>query len=114
MGIARVSTSRVSTSMPHGSFGRPLLIGDFDGQVAACIRQLREAEAIVNFNIIIAAAKGIISHINANLLKESGGNLDLGKKTGLVILHRRNFVKRKATKAARKQPVDFSELKLFS
>ena len=64
------------TSFPHASLGRPLFIGNFDDQVAAYVRQLCEAGGIVNCNIVIAAAKGIISHKNPNLLKEYGGKLD--------------------------------------
>ena len=71
------------TSLPHGSSGRPLLIGkDLDDQVAVYIRKLREAGGIVNCNIVIAAAKGIISHKNPSLLKEHGGTVELGKKEG--------------------------------
>ena len=67
----------------------------------------------MNCNILIAAAKGIISHEIPNLMKEYGGNLDLGKKWAQSFLHCRNFVRKKATKAARKHPVDFPDLKLL-
>ena len=86
------------TSLPSASSGRPLLIGKFDDEVAEYIRNLRLSGGIVNSNILIAAAKGIIAHKNPGLLKDYGGSLDLGKKW--------------ATKAARKLPVDFPELKL--
>ena len=100
------------TSLHHATLGRSLLVGEFDDQVAAYIRQLREAGGVVNCNIVIAAAKGIISHKNPSLLKEYAGHLDLGKQWAQSFLHCRNFVKRKATKAARNLPVDFPKLKL--
>ena len=50
------------TSLPHAALGRPLLIGEFDDQVYEYIKNLRAAGGIVNCNIVIAAAKGIISH----------------------------------------------------
>jgi hypothetical protein len=98
-------------SLPHASLGRPLLIGEFVPQVASYIFQLHEAGGIVNCNIVIAAAKGIISHKNPSLLKDFGGTLELGKKWAQSFLKRRNLVKRKATKATKKLPVDFPELK---
>ena len=112
--LKTLSDADAITSLPHATLGRPLLVGEFDDQVAAYmyVRQLREAGGVVNCNIVIAAAKGIISHKNPSLLKEYGGHLDLGKKWAQSFLHRRNFVKRKATKAARKLPVEFPELKL--
>jgi hypothetical protein len=58
---------------------------------------------VVNRAIVIAAAKGIV---DPALLCEHGGTIQLGKKS------RMNFVKRKATKAARKVPTDFPEIKL--
>lgn len=100
------------TELPNAALGRPLLLGEFDGQVFEYIKQLRAAGGIVNHNIIIAAAKGIISHKRPSLLKEYGGSLDLGKKWAESFLHRRGFVKRKATKAARKLPPDYPALKL--
>ena len=100
------------TSLPSASCGRPLLIGKFDDEVAEYIRNLRLSGGIVNSNILIAAAKGIIAHKNPGLLKDYGGSLELGKKWAESFLIRRGYVKRKATKAARKLPTDFPELKL--
>ena len=100
------------TSLPHATLGRPLLIGEFDDQVYEYIKHLRAAGGIVNCNIVVAAAKGFISHKKPSLLKEHGGSLDLGKKWAESFLVRRGFVKRKATKAARKLPPDYPDLKL--
>uniref|UniRef100_A0A1X7UU83 Uncharacterized protein n=1 Tax=Amphimedon queenslandica TaxID=400682 RepID=A0A1X7UU83_AMPQE len=45
----RTTYTDAITSLPHGSSGRPLLIGkDLDDQVAVYIRKLREAGGIVN------------------------------------------------------------------
>ena len=99
------------TTLPHHALGRPLLIGEFDAQVYEYIKQLRAAGGIVNCNIVVAAAKGIVSHKRPSLLREYGGHIELGKKWAESFLQRRGFVKRKATKAARKLPPDFSELK---
>ena len=99
------------TSLPHATLGRPLLIGEFDDQVYEYVKHLRAAGGIVNCNIV-AAAKGFISHKKPSLLKEHGGSLDLGKKWAESFLVHGGFVKRKATKAARKLPPDYPDLKL--
>ena len=45
-------------------------------------------------------------------MKDYCGSVELGKKWAESFLLRRGYVKRKATKAARKLPTDFPELKL--
>ena len=52
------------TSLSSAAVSRPLLIGKFDDEVAEYIRNLRLSGEIVNSNILIAAAKGIIPHKN--------------------------------------------------
>lgn len=100
------------TSFPDRALGRPLLIGEFDHEVFEYIKQLRAAGGVVNRNIVLAAARGIISHKKPSLLKEHGGTLELGQKWAESFLQRRGFVRRKATKAARKLPPDYPELKV--
>ena len=100
------------TSFPNRSLGRPFLIGEFDDQVFEYIKQLRAAGGIVNRNIVIAAATGIISHKKPSLLKVHGGTLEFSQKWAESFLQHRGFVKRKATKAARKLPPDYAELKV--
>ena len=73
--------------------------------------ELRLAGGIVNRCIVQAAAKAIIAHKNAALLKEHGGPIEIGIKWTESFLRRRGYVKRKATKAARKLPLDFEDLK---
>ena len=73
---------------------------------------MRLAGGIVNRAIVIAAARGIVEHNNPSLLCEHGGTIQLGKKWADSLMTRMNYAKRKATKAARKVPVDFSEIKL--
>ena len=101
----------VITSLPSSSLGRPLLLGRYDDDVYDYIKCLRRSGGVVNSTIVISAAKGIITHKNPGLLKEYGGSVELGKKWAESFLIRRGYVKRKATKAARKLPPDFSTLK---
>ena len=57
--------------------GRPLMLRDYDQDVSNYIKSLREAGGIVNRSIVVAAAKGILSHKNPGLLKEHGGPICL-------------------------------------
>ena len=101
------------TSLPHATLGRPLLVGsELDADIAEYARSLCLAGGIVNRSVVQAAAKGIISHRNAALLKEHGGPLEIGMKWTESFLRRHGYVKRKATKAARKIPAKLQILNL--
>ena len=93
------------------SRGRPLLLGELDAKVQEYIRKLRLAGGIVTSSIVIASAKGIVYHYNKALLPEHGGNLILSRKWVQSIMTRMGLVKRKATKATRKVPLDFQDVK---
>ena len=49
-------------------------------EVVKYVQCLRKAGDIVNRSIVIAAAKGIVSHWNPSLLKEHSGSIDIGRK----------------------------------
>ena len=83
-----------------------------DRDVASYAQSLRIAGGIVNRSIVVAAAKGIVSHKNPALMKEQGGPIDIGHSWAESFLRRKGYVKRKAPKAARKLPADFPEIKL--
>ena len=100
------------TSLPRADRGRPLMLKGYDQEVALYIKSLHIAGGIVNRSIVIAAARGIVSHRNPGLLKEHGGSIDLGRKWAESFLYCHGYVKRKATKAARKLPPDFPDVKL--
>ena len=100
------------TSSPQAALDRPLLVGsELDADIVEYVRALRLARGIVNRSIVQAAAKGIIAHKNAAPLKEHGGPIEIGIKWTESFLRRRGYVKRKATKAARKLPPNFEDLK---
>ena len=50
------------TCLPRANRGRPLMLGSYDQEVAKYIKSLRIAGGIVNRSIVIAAARGIVSH----------------------------------------------------
>ena len=58
------------------------------------IKKMRESGSVINYNIMIAIAMGIIKANDRTLLKEYGGAIDLGYKLCESISKRMNFVKR--------------------
>ncbi len=95
-----------------GSKGRPTLLPKvIDGMVQQHIKKLRLAGGIVNRKIAIATARGIITHHDRTLLQENGGYISLGRSWSESLFQRMDFVQRKGTKAARKQPNDFPAIK---
>ena len=86
--------------------------GEFDTEIESYIRSIRLARGILNAFIVMTGAKEIITHSKPSLLPEHGGSLDLGKMWAQSFLCWHGYVKRKATKAARKLPADYLDLKL--
>ena len=103
----------VLESLPHRKQGRPLLLGDkIDSMVQAYIRRVHEQGGAVSTQIVIGAARGIMSTLNKTKLKEYGGHVDLNRYWVLSLLPRMNFVLRKATTAKSKYSVEnFAEKK---
>ena len=98
-------------SLPHRARRRPLMLRDYDQDTSRYIKSLREKGGIVNHTIVIATSKSILFHKNPGLLKEHGGPICLSSTWAESFLRRIGYVKRKATKAARKLPDDFPEVK---
>lgn len=98
-------------SLPHKVRGAKTLLGDLDKDVEVYIEGLRKAGGIVNSRICIAAARGILEALKPSLLPEFGGSLVLDKPWAQSFLRRNGFVKRKGTKAARKVPDNFEDIK---
>ena len=53
------------------------MLRDYDQDVSNYIKSLRKEGGVVNRSIVVAAAKGILSHKNPGLLKEHGGPICL-------------------------------------
>ena len=80
---------------------------ELDKQVRDYIGYLRSAGAVVNTSVVIASAKGILMHKDANLLL----GIDLTKGWAKYLLNRMGYVKRKATSKAKVTVANFDELK---
>ena len=87
--------------------GRPKLLGKYDEEVVDYVKKLRATGAIVNKQILIACATGILEHKCRSMLQENGGHIALHRSWAESFLRRIGFVKRKGTKAARKVPANF-------
>jgi hypothetical protein len=97
--------------LPPQQVGRPLQLGKWDGLVVEYIKNIRSAGGIVNRNIVLGAALGIIKTYEPSLLRENGGSLALTPTWACSFLRRLRFVKRKGTKAAKKLPENFEVVK---
>ena len=99
------------TRLEYRLRGRPLLLGKLDANVQEYIRKLRLAGCVINRTIVVAAARGIVEHLQPSLLHEYGGPVEPGRKWAESLMRRMGLVKRKATKAARKVPDDLESVK---
>ena len=110
--LALVKDPAAITALPHLQRGRPKLLNtDIDDHVQSYVRAVRDTGGVINRKIVISAALGITRSLKPSLLPENGGSLELGKPWAESILRRMGFVKRKGTKAARKLPDNFADLK---
>ena len=97
-------------TLPFKKTGRPLMIGEeLDQQVQEYIRYFREPGigAVVNTDVVIATGNRILMSKDANLLS----SVTLTKAWAKYLLHRMNFVKRKATTKAKVNVEHFEEVK---
>lgn len=78
---------------------RTLLPAEIDAKVMEVARNLRLNGAVVNYNVLISIAKGIVSANDRTLLKENGGDIILSYKWCESIFKRMNWSNRKGTTA---------------
>lgn len=99
-------------SMAHAGRGRnPLLGATLDNAVIQHLRAIRSAGGIVSRTVTRSTALGIIRAKKPSLLPSSGGTTLLSDAWCNSIHRRIDFTKRKGTKAAKKLPSNFDELK---
>ncbi len=109
--LDKVKSPEQIKKLPHSSRGRPLKLGEYDDIVKEYVHHLRLAGGIINRSIVIAAARGILSHLAPVRLKEHGGDIEIERSWAQSFLGRLGYVRRKGTKAARKFPANFEEIK---
>ena len=100
------------TILPKKRSGRPFLVpSEIDFRVRRHLTALRDAGGVVNRRITICTGVGVLRALKPSLLPENGGSLVLGRPGAESILRRMDFVKRKGTKAAKKLPENFLQVK---
>ena len=78
------------------------MLGDYDKEVVKYVQCLRKAGGIVNRSIVVAAAKGIVSHWNPSFKRAQWPESSIPP----------SVCETQATKAARKLLADFADIKL--
>lgn len=84
--------------IPSKRRGRPKLLGEYDTQVQQFVKALQQSGTTVTPQVVIAAAEGIVSANNKELLASNGGNVSL-KKTWAVSLMKRVGLRKSRTKS---------------
>ena len=80
--------------------------------VKAYIKSVREAGGSVSSQVVIAAARDILTSLDKTKLQEFGGHIDLTRHWSHSFLTRMNYVQRKGTTAKSKySEVKFAEKK---
>ena len=97
--------------LPAGKAGRPCALGNWDAAVCSVVKNHRLAGSIINRSIVIGIAKGIVKKLDPSKLVENGGHLTFSRAWAYSLLRRMKYVKRKGTKAAKKLPVDFPQIR---
>ena len=66
---------------------------ELDARIKLYIKKMRR-NVVINTSVLMAAAEGIVTHHDANLLAKNGGSIVISKHWARALLTRMNFVKR--------------------
>ena len=86
--------------IPSKRRGRPKLLGDYDTQVQQFVKALQHSGTVVTPQVVIAAAEGIVSANNKELLASNGGNVNLKKTWAVSLMKRVGLRKSRGSKDA--------------
>ena len=84
---------------------------DLDKQVQAYLLELGKVGGVVNREIAIASARGIVRKKDSRVLAENGGHVLLTKDWAYYLLLRMGYVKRKANSKVKITVENFEEMK---
>ena len=97
--------------LPPKKCGHPLLSGvQLDDRVKLYAKEMRKKGVIINTRVVMAAAEGIVTHHDANLIAD-GGPIIITKHWARSLLTRMHFVKRRGNTKAKVSAPDFDQLK---
>ena len=98
--------------LPTKRRGRPLLIGDhLETEVRQFLEAIRRSGSVVNTEVTVGTAIGVVTSYDANLLAENGSPFDITPHWARRLLGRMGLVKRRGTTKAKVDPTDFEGLK---
>ena len=93
------SSGEAIDKIPSKRRGRPKLLGDYDTQVQQFVKALQQSGTVVTPQVVIAAAEGIVSANNKELLASNGGNVSLKKTWAVSLMKRVGLRKSRSTKS---------------
>ena len=96
--------------LPKAKHGCPLILGKYNDDVKAYIKAIRASGGIVNTNLVLAGARGLLKNKKPPVLVEHGGDVQLDKAWARSIMDRMGFTKRKGTKGVKNRPDDLAEV----
>ena len=99
------------SSLPTKPKGMPLKLGDLDWPIQSYIRKLRAAGGIINADVVVASATGVVLSKNRALLKQYGGSIVIERSWAKSLLTRMKFTKRKGSTAAKLPLAEFENIK---
>ena len=100
------------TELPTKRLGHSLLLGEtLEKELQAYLKDLGKAGKVVNAEIAIASAKGLMRKTDSRLLAENGGYMVFTKDWAHHLLGRMGLVKRKANSKVKISVNGFDELR---
>ena len=108
----RAGKDLLITELPTKKLGHPLLLGEtLEKELRAYLIDLGKAGRVVNAEIAMASAKGLVRRKDSRLLAENGGYMVFTKDWAHHLLARMGLVKRKANSKVKITADDFDKLK---
>ena len=101
--LATIARGETVSKIPSKKTGRPLTLGEMDGDVQNYVKSLRATGTPILVPIVLAAAEGIVRAMNRTLLAEHGDSVDLNRSWAVSLVSRIGYTRRKATTQAKHQ-----------
>ena len=99
------------TSLPTKPQGKPLMLGKvIDTAVQDYVTAMRAVGSVVNTNICMVVAEGIVASRDQGLLAQHGGHIQITNNCARSLLTRMGYIKRKCSNAGKVAVPRFLEL----
>ena len=108
--LAAMAKGEMVSKICSKKTGRPLTLGERDGDSQNSIKSLRVTGIHISVLIVLPAAEGIVRARNQTLLTELGGSVDLNRSWAVSLMRRMGYARRNDTTQA-KHPITQEEFK---